>query len=179
MNAFESIIGRCLEEEGYWVRHSVKVGISKQEKRAIGSFSMPTPEIDIVALSVKRNELLLLEVKSLLGSYGVHFEAISGKDTKDAERYKLFTNSRFRQIVTRQLKKEYLDQGLIKQDTTIRYGLAAGHISSGEELKIMDYFSRKGWILFTPAQIKEKVRGLSEKGWEDDLVTMTSKLILK
>ena len=179
MNAFESIVGRCLEEEGYWVRHSVKVGISKQEKRAIGSFSMPTPEIDIVALSVKKNELLLLEVKSLLGSYGVHFEAISGKDTKDAERYKLFTNSRFRQIVTRQLKKEYLDQGLIGQDTTIRYGLAAGHIHSGDELKIMDYFSKKGWILFTPAQIKEKVRGLSEKGWEDDLVTMTSKLILK
>lgn len=56
MNAFESIVGRCLEEEGYWVRHSVKVGITKQEKRAIGSFSMPTPEIDIVALSVGRND---------------------------------------------------------------------------------------------------------------------------
>jgi hypothetical protein len=179
MNAFESIVGRCLEEEGYWVRHSVKVSISKQEKRAIGSFSMPTPEIDIVALNVKKNELLLLEVKSLLGSYGVHFEAVTGKDTEDAKRYKLFTNSRFRQILTRQLKKEYIDQGLIKQNTTIRYGLAAGHIHSGDEPKIVQHFSKKGWIIFTPAQIKEKVRRLSEKGWEDDLVTMTAKLTLK
>ena len=179
VNAFEKIVGRCLEEYGYWVRHSVKVSISKQEKRDIGSFSMPTPEIDIVALNVKRNELLLLEVKSLLGSYGVHFDAVSGKDKEEGKRYKLFTNAKFIKAVTTQLRKEYLDQGLITQDTKISYGLAAGHIHSADEAKIAEYFAEKGWTLFTPTKIKESVRQLSEKGWEDDLVTMTSKLVLK
>lgn len=179
MNAFEKIVGRCLEEDGYWVRHSVKVHISKEEKRGIGSYSMPTPEIDIVALNVKRNELLLLEVKSLLDSYGVHFDAVSGKDKEEGKRYKLFTNAKFMKAVTAQLRNEYLDQGLITEDTRMSYGLAAGHIHSADEAKIADYFTEKGWTLFTPAKIKERVRQLSEKGWEDDLVTMTSKLILK
>jgi len=140
---------------------------------------MPTPEIDIVALNVKRNELLLLEVKSLLGSYGVHFDAVSGKDKEEGKKYKLFTNAKFMKAVTTQLRKEYLDQGLITQDTKISYGLAAGHIHSTDEAKIAEYFAEKGWTLFTPTKIKESVRQLSEKGWEDDLVTMTSKLVLK
>jgi len=178
MNAFETIVKLFLEEKGYWVRQSVKVAISKEDKVAIGTFSMPTPEIDLVALNVKENELLLIEAKSLLGSYGVHYEAVSGEDPKDAARYKLFTNSRFRQVVTRQLKRQYQDRGLIRDDTKINYALAAGHIHSGNEAKIADYFSKKGWVLFTPAQIKETVKRLSKKGWEDDLITMTAQLIL-
>jgi hypothetical protein len=33
MDAFEIIVGQCLEEKGYWVRHSVKVELTKEEKR--------------------------------------------------------------------------------------------------------------------------------------------------
>ena len=58
--------------------------------------SMPTPEIDLVALDVKEDELLLVEVKSLLDSYGVYFEAVSDEKDKVAERYRLFTNRKFR-----------------------------------------------------------------------------------
>jgi hypothetical protein len=179
VNAFENIVKLYLEEEGYWVRQSVKVDISKEDKKAIGLPTMPRPDIDLVALNVRSNELLLIEVKSLLDSYGVYFEAVSDEKDKLAERYRLFTDSKYRKIVTNRLREAYLKQGLINEQTTINYGLAAGNIHSGNELHIRAHFLRKGWKLFTPEQIKERVKRLSTKGWEDDLITMTAKLILK
>jgi len=182
MNAFEDIVKLYLEEEGYWVRQSVKVNISKQDKVDIGLPSMPRPEIDLVALNVEKNELLLVEVKSYLDSYGVYFEAVSDKNDKLAGRYRLFTDDKLREIVTKRLREEYLEQGLIDKNTTVNYALAAGHIHSPEDVpKIRDYFSKQKekWILFPPKDIKEKVKELAEKGWEDNPVTMTAKLILK
>jgi len=182
MNAFENIIAQYLEAEGYWVRQAVKVEISKEDKKSIGLPTMPRPEIDIVALNVKKNELLLVEVKSYLDSYGVYFEAISDKNDPLANRYRLFTDDKLREIVTKRLREEYLEQGLINKNTEVNYALAAGHIHFPEDVsKIRDHFSKKkeNWILFSPEEIKEKVKELAEKGWEDNPVTMTAKLILK
>jgi len=179
MNAFEDIVKQYLEEEGYWVRQSVKVNISKEEKRKIGTHTMPRPEIDLVALNMKKNELLLVEVKSYLDSYGVYFEAVSDKNDEFAHRYKLFTDGNFRNIVTKRLREEYQEQGLINENTKINYALAAGNIHYPEDVsKIRDYFSKQKekWILFSPKQIKDKIKGLSKKGWEDNLVVMTAKL---
>jgi len=180
MNAFEDIVRLYLEEEGYWVRQSVKVNISKQDKRDIGAFSMPRPEIDLVALNMKENELLLIEVKSFLDSYGVYSEAITDEKDVFSKRYRLFTDSIFRKVVTKRLREEYLEQGLVNENTKINYALAAGHIHYPEdELKIREYFSKpeRGWKLFSPKDIKDKIRKMSEKGWEDNLVTITAKLI--
>ena len=179
MNAFENIIKLYLEEEGYWVRQSVKVNISTEDKKAIGLPTMPRPEIDLVALNMQENELLLIEVKSLLDSYGVYFEAVSDEKDELAKRYRLFTDNTYRTVVTNRLREAYLEQGLINKQTTINYGLAAGNIHSGNEPQIREHFLRNGWKLFTPEQIKGKVKQLSTKGWEDDLITMTAKLILK
>ena len=67
MNAFEDIVKLYLEEEGYWVRQSVKVNkITREDKRKLNNYSMPTPEIDIVAYKAKENELLLVEVSLFL-----------------------------------------------------------------------------------------------------------------
>ena len=179
MNAFEDIEKIYLEEEGYWVRQSVKVNISREEKRELGTHTMPRPEIDLVALNVKKNELLLIEVKSYLDSYGVYYEAVSDEEDHLASRYRLFTNGEFRKIVTERLREEYLEQGLIKETTKINYALAAGHIHSSEdESRIRGYFlsQKEKWILFSSKQIKDKIKELAEKGWEDSLVVMTAKL---
>lgn len=177
MDAFEDIVKRYLEKEGYWVRQSVKIHISKEDKVAIGTPSMPTPEVDLVALNVKENELLLIEAKSFLDSYGVYYEAVSDVKDKGAERYKLFTNNTFRERVTKRLKEQFLSQGLINRETKINYALVAGHIHSGNEEPIAKYFSKRGWRLFTPNQIKEFIKGLASRGWENDLVTITTKLL--
>ncbi len=179
MEAFEDIVRRYLENKGYWVRQSVKVHISKEDKVTIGTYSMPTPEVDLVALNVRDNELLLIEAKSFLDSYGVCYKSVSDPTDKNARRYKLFTNNTFREIVTNQLKKQFIDQELINSDTKINYALAAGHIRNGDEQPIMDYFSSKGWQVFTPNQIKDYLKQLIDKGWENDLVTITAKLLRK
>ena len=36
MDAFEQVVGEILWREGYWVRTSVKVELTKDDKRAIG-----------------------------------------------------------------------------------------------------------------------------------------------
>ena len=180
MNAFEDIVRLYLEEEGYWVRQSVKVNISKEAKREIGLPTMPRPEIDLVALNVKENELLLIEVKSFLDSYGVYFEAISDEKDVFSKRYRLFTSSIFREVVTKRLREEYLKQGLINENTKINYALAAGHIHYPEdEQRIREHFlkQKEKWILFSPKEIKEKMKELSQKGWEDNVITITAKLI--
>jgi len=107
-------------------------------------------------------------------------EAVADAKDKLADRYRLFTNSKFREIVTRVLREDYLERGLINGKTKINYALAAANIHSGNEPSIAEYFSYNGWKLFTPEQIKDKVRQLSTKrAWADDLIIMTAKLILK
>jgi hypothetical protein len=73
MNAFEDVVKLFLEENNYWVRQSFKVTtITKEDKRNIGKHSLPTPEIDMIALNLDRNELLLVEAKSFLDSHGIY-----------------------------------------------------------------------------------------------------------
>ena len=47
MDAFEQLVSEILWMEGLWVRTSVKVEITKAEKRLIGRPSSPRWEIDI------------------------------------------------------------------------------------------------------------------------------------
>lgn len=179
MNTFETIVKQYLEAEGYWVRGSVKVNLSGDEKKAIGLPTMPRPEIDLVALNVPENRLVLVEVKSLLDSHGVDIDSISGKDKRLAKRYKLFNNPIHRKIVTNALRKQYLELGLINKDTIVTYALAAGKIYSSEGPEIEKYFKQKGWLFISPKMIRGSIHKLAEESWEDDPVAMTAKLILR
>lgn len=179
MNAFEELVMIYLRHKGYWVIPSVKVDITKRDKREIGKPSMPRPEIDLVAYKAKGNTLFLIEAKSYLDSYGVGFEGVSGKDTEDAKRYKLFTEEVRREIVSKRLREDFINQGLINEETKINYGLAAGKTYSDDEQKIQDYFSKKGWLFISPTELKKTIRALEERGWEDNIATITAKLILR
>ena len=76
MDGFEQIIGQLLIEDKYWIRHSVKVNLTLEEKRTINKPSTPRPEIDIVAYDLKTNTICLLEVKSYLDSPGVDYKHV-------------------------------------------------------------------------------------------------------
>ena len=75
MDSFESVIASLLERDGFWVRSSVKVELSKAEKRFIGRASSPRWELDLVAFKGKTNELWIVECKSFLDSRGVDIRA--------------------------------------------------------------------------------------------------------
>jgi hypothetical protein len=179
MNTFEAMVKQYLEGKGYWVRGSVKVKLSGDEKKAIGLPSMPRPEIDLVAFNVRENKLVLVEVKSLLDSGGVDIDSIKGEDKKLAERYRIFNKPNYRKIVTNALKKQFIELGLIQKNTDITYALAAGKIYSSEEPEIEKYFKQKGWLFISPKMIRESIHKLAKESWEDDPVAMTAKLILR
>ena len=49
MHAFEELIAEILEANGYWVRHSFKVALTREDKLRIGRPSSPRWVIDILA----------------------------------------------------------------------------------------------------------------------------------
>jgi hypothetical protein len=51
---FQNIIKTLLQAEGYRVRQSFKVNLSKEEKRRIGRPAIPRPEFDLLAFSLSQ-----------------------------------------------------------------------------------------------------------------------------
>ena len=68
MDAFEQVVSEILWTEGYWVRTSVKVSLTKEEKRQIGRPSSPRWELDVVAYRGRDNILRVVECKNYLDS---------------------------------------------------------------------------------------------------------------
>lgn len=179
MDAFESIIGQVLEEEKYWVRLSVKIELTVEEKRKIGKPSTPRPEIDIIALDLMENKVYLLEVKSFLDSSGVDYESVTVEQEQQEGRYKLLTSENYRNVLWNRLKNDWLDRGLINHETSVSYGLIAGKIHKNREKEFENYYKDKHWLFWGPTKIKSKIKQLSSKGYENNAVTITAKLLTR
>lgn len=177
MDAFEEIISQLLEENGYWVKRSVKINLTSKEKKKIGKPTTPRPEIDIAALNLKQNKLYLLEVKSFLDSKGVVYEAITEHHAVPKGRYKLLTSLKYRNAIKKQLKKEFINSGFIKRGTKISFGLVAGNVHQNKEKEIKEYCDKCGWLFWGPNDIVKELNQLSEKGYENNAVTMVTKLL--
>ena len=176
MHGFESIICEILETEGYWVKPSFKVELTKGEKRRIGRPSAPRWELDIVAYRGSDNSVLVVECKSYLDSPGVGLGDIKGGRYRS--RYKLFTEATLRRIVFRRLGKQLVDANLCPVSPSIQLALAAGRIKGdGEALKT--YFHKKSWLLFDPAWIKERLKRASGGGYVNSVAAMVAKLLLR
>src|SRR6266478_9176624 len=116
--------------EGYWVRTSVKVELTKDEKRQIGRPSSPRWELDIVAYSGRDDLRKVIECKSYLDSRGVALRAFDGSDDKFAERFKLFCDDRLRSVVFERLRLQFTESGACRSDAEVKLSLACGRIAS-------------------------------------------------
>jgi len=177
MDCFEMILKVLLESEGYWVRHSFKVMLSKNDKKLIGRPTMPRPEIDLLAFDFRKNTVIAIEAKSFLDSTGVKFEELKTQTSKG--RYKMFTDENYRKIVLSNLSKNLIDKKMIDGKTTIGLGLAAARIQKGQENDISNYFKEKKWFFWSPQEIKDKVIALSKSGYENEYATIVAKILLK
>ena len=144
MDHFESIISTLLEAEGYWVRRSFKVNVTKDEKRQIGKYSIPRPEIDLLALNFSANEVFALEAKSFLDSPGVKLDQLKEEHEVPEGRYKLFTSERYRSVVLSRLLADLIAGGMADSNTKITLGLAAGKVYQGRSESIREFMSAKG-----------------------------------
>ena len=179
MDYFEGIIKTLLEHEGYWVRQSFKVNLTKQEKRDIGKPSIPRPEVDILAFKPAQNEVIVFEAKSFLDSPGVNLAHLTELYEIPEGRYKLFTCENYRNIVFNRLKQDLVDTGLCTPKVTLTLGLAAGNVYQGKSEEIKRYFEYKQWKFISPEEIKSKVINLASKGYENEPSIITAKILIR
>lgn len=111
VDSFEAVVAAILQRQGYWTQTSVKVDLTKEEKREIGRHSSPRWEIDVVAYRGKENELRVVECKSFLDSPGVECGAFDGSNKKAEKRYKLFCEDALRRVVFGRLEAQLVSSG--------------------------------------------------------------------
>lgn len=181
MDAFEQLVSEILWMEGYWVRTSVKVVLTKEEKRKIGRPSSPRWEIDVVAYSGRDNLLRIVECKSYLDSRGVALQAFDGNNEKLAERFKLFSNDKnLQDVVFNRLRIQMTESGLCPPDVRTQLCLACGHIASNKDREgLHKHFEAKGWQLWDEKWLLERLQRLSEIGYENQVSAVVAKLLLR
>ena len=180
MDAFEQLVSEILWMDGYWVRTSVKVDLTKEEKVQIGRPSSPRWELDIVAYSGRDNLLRVVECKSYLDSRGVALRAFDGTDAKFAERFKLFSDDNLRSVVFGRLRQQFADSGACAPNATVKLCLACGRIASDADREgLHKHFAVKGWELWDEPWLRKKLQVMSESGYENQVSAVVSKLLLR
>lgn len=178
MDSFEAVVAAILQRQGYWTLTSVKVELTKEEKREIGRHSSPRWELDVVAYRGRGNEIRVVECKSFLDSPGVECGAFDGSNRKAEKRYKLFCEDALREVVLRRLAEQLVSAGSCAKNPTITLCLAAGKIR-GSESTLRSHFENRGWLLLGPSYIQQELTKLRHSGYENDVATVVTKLLLR
>lgn len=149
MDAFEQVVAEILWMDGHWVRTSVKVELTKEEKRKIGRPSSPRWELDIVAYNGRDNLLRVVECKSYLGSLGVQAKGFEA-ESDNASRYKLFNDASLREVIFRRLQLQFCEAGFCPpihlSNSALRVEKSmnvAGRLLAGHLLKRVGSFGTK------------------------------------
>lgn len=172
------VAARLFEVQGYWTRIGFKVELTKAQKRELQNPSMPRPELDIVAFKPAANELLIIECKSYLDSTGVRMEHFHGDPFEKNDKFKMLNRPLLREMVRRGLIQQLRqDKLLLAEDPTVKFILVAGRIYSDHEQRIRSHFESNGWQLVGPAEIAQGVRKFADRGYENDLVTIVTKIL--
>lgn len=178
MDSFEAVVAAILQRQGYWTMTSVKVELTKEEKREIGRHSSPRWELDVVAYSGRANEIRVVECKSYLDSPGVDFGAFDGSNKEAEGRFKLFCEDTLRKVVFRRLEAQLVSSGFCAEKPKITLCLAAGKIRGNEDA-LRSHFDTKGWILLGPSYIRQELTKLRDSAYENNVATIVTKLLLR
>ena len=140
---------------------------------------MPRPEIDLLAFNLKVNEIILFEAKSYLDSRGVALADLQEQHQTPTGRYKIFTCDKYRQIVFKRIQIQLIEQGMADVKTTFKLGLAAGNIRKNDSDPIRQHMTTRGWLFWSPEDIKHKVETQAERGYENDPAIITAKILMR
>jgi len=180
LDSFEAVVAQILEQQGYWVRRAFKVELTKEEKREIHRPSSPRWEIDIVAYRARGNAVLAVECKSYLDSPGVGASAFAEQLPGSKSSYKLFVETRLREVVLKRLVLQMYQAGLCERAPTVRLALAAGHVSrEADRDELRHLFAEKGWDFFDEEWLEIELRKMAAAGYEDLVPSVVAKLILR
>ena len=179
MDSFEQVVSEILWMEGYWVRTSVKVDLTKDEKVQIGRPSSPRWELDIVAYGGRDNVLQVVECKSYIDSYGVSASGFDGSKATDQDRYKLFNDANLRGVVFNRLRLQLAECGACRPDADVRLSLACGKVRDRDRDWLHRHFKAQGWELWDEPWLRERLKVMSERGYENQVSAVVAKLLLR
>jgi glycerol kinase len=63
--------------------------------------------------------------------------------------------------------------------TKITLGLAAGKVFKRQSEEVREHFRKKGWVFWSPEDIKTKVEALAYRGYENDPAIITAKILTR
>ena len=132
-----------------------------------------------MAYNTTANIIYLLEVKSYLDSPGVVYEHVAISQDEQSGRYKLLTAKNYRETLAKRLQADWCKSGHIRKSTSISFGLIAGKVYRNRELELLEYFKKQGWLFWGPTEIKSRILRLSEKGYENNAVTIAAKILTR
>lgn len=180
MDSFEQVVAEILWREGYWVRTSLKVELTKEEKRQIELPSAPRWELDVVAYKAQQNSLLVVECKSYLDSPGVRMHGFDGSNEKAAGRFKLFNKSNVREVVFNRLRAQLTEAGACSPDPSVTLCLACGRIASERDRSsLREHFNKQGWQLWDEFWLRDRLKSMAAGGYENQVSAVVSKLLLR
>jgi len=178
MDSFESIVKTIFENNGYWAKTGFKVNLTKEEKQKIGRPSSPRWELDIVAFKGGTNEILVIECKSFLDSYGVKADSL--RSGKGKERYKLFNDKILRDVVFASLKNQLVDSRACPKNITIKLCLVAGKVASKRDREALAEHSKKNnWCFYSDEWIKKELIRLAKIGYENEIAIVATKILTR
>lgn len=180
MDAFEQVVAEILWTQGYWVRTSVKVNLTKAEKNHIERGSSPRWELDVVAYCARDNVINVVECKSYLDSPGVQTAGfLSG--SKLSSRFKLFNDPRLRETVFARLAADFETFGLCRPKADVRLCLACGNIQKKSRPEIEKRFKDENWVLWDERWLRDKLERLGKKdsAYENQIGSIVAKLIIR
>lgn len=120
----------------------------------------------------------MVECKSYLDSRGV--AAASFQQGDAASRYKLFVDPVLRKVVFHRLVRQLSVSGMVRPQPVVRLALAAARIASARDrVELGEHFANEGWELYDATWLKEQLRRLSHDGYQDSVVAVLSKILLR
>lgn len=178
VNAFESLVGQLMERDGYWIRSSYKVNLTKEEKQAIGRPSSPRWEIDLIGYNPTSNVLRIIECKSYLDSTGVRARDFNEAGQHNANRYKLFTDRELRRVVTAAIIRQLCETGACLPGPRIELCLVAGNTASAKDkAAILEIFQGQEWHFFDVEWIRRQLKKMAADGYENSVASVVAKLL--
>ena len=180
MDAFEKLIAEILWAEGYWVRTSVRVNLTKEEKVRIGRYSSPRWELDVVGYRGGENVLQVIECKSYLDSRGVTLAALNNSNAAADSRFKLFVDDTLRGVVLNRLHTDLAAIGACAADAKVQLGLACGRIASEKDRAgLQALFTQRDWQLFDENWLRGHLHKMAKRGYENEVSAVVAKLLLR
>jgi hypothetical protein len=177
MDAFEQLAAELLFANGWWVQTSVKVELTKDEKKLVGRHSSPRWELDVVAYKGSTNEILVIECKSFLDSRGVQWCEL--QDGHSSTRYKLFREPVLREVVLARLVTQMTSEGRCGANPKVRLGMMAGKVRAGDEELLPQHFAANGWVFFGPTWLREQLNEMAARGYSNQISAVVAKLLLR